>query len=391
MSAQRRIPFSPASAGLSALLLAGVASSASADILFNDFNSTTGLTLVGSTFTGAGFLQLTPNAGFEVGAAWFDTKQRVADGFETTFEIRMISGGADGMAFVIQNDSDMAIGLCGGSQGYSSGNSSCVNGTNADIAEALVVEFDTWPNGEYMDPDDNHVSVHMQQTADELVHHNNSLGSTNAIPTLNSGQVITVKIDYDGQMLSVFVNDLANPALVVPVDIKGSLNLDGGKAWVGFTGATGGAIQVHAVKSWSFTEVDQFLDASASTLSVMAGGTVDFTLSAGAQFAGLPYLLMGSILGTSPGLAIDATQTLPLNPGPYWIQTLTAPNVPPLVNSFGNLDAAGTAQASFVLPPNSDPALAGLTLDHAFVVIELLPTLLHVVHASDAVSFLLLP
>ena len=387
MSAQRRIPFSPASAGLSALLLAGVASSASADILFNDFNSTTGLTLVGSTFTGAGFLQLTPNAGFEVGAAWFDTKQRVADGFETTFEIRMISGGADGMAFVIQNDSDMAIGLCGGSQGYSSGNSSCVNGTNADIAEALVVEFDTWPNGEYMDPDDNHVSVHMQQTADELVHHNNSLGSTNAIPTLNSGQVITVKIDYDGQMLSVFVNDLANPALVVPVDIKGSLNLDGGKAWVGFTGATGGAIQVHAVKSWSFTEVDQFLDASASTLSVMAGGTVDFTLSAGAQFAGLPYLVAGTSSGTVPGLLVDGV-ALPLNNDSYTAFTLQGAGGPFLPGSAGVLDAGGGAAASLQLPPGLNPGLAGTVLHHAYAVFA--PTG-EVVLASNPVAVELVP
>ena len=58
---------------------------------------------------------------------------------------------------------------------------------------------------------------------------------------------------------------------------------------------------------------------------------------------------------------------------------------------FGTFDALGNSIASFTLPPGLPPSLNGLTLHHAFVVIELLPTLLHVVFASNAVALTLLP
>ena len=53
-----------------------------------------------------------------------------------------------------------------------------------------------------------------------------------------------------------------------------------------------------------------------------------------------------------------------------FLLTLRQPNVPPLGNSLGTLDGAGTATATFALPPGLDPSLAGITLHPAAIVLN---------------------
>ena len=43
--------------------------------------------------------------------------------------------------------------------------------------------------------------------------------------------------------------------LKVPINIEELLTLDSGKAYVGFTGATGQAYQEHKIVQWRFTSV----------------------------------------------------------------------------------------------------------------------------------------
>ena len=66
------------------------------------------------------------------GSAWYNTKQIVSDGFRTTFRYKFTGVGADGMAFVIQNDTaaTAALGSSGGDKGY------------AGISNSLAVEID---------------------------------------------------------------------------------------------------------------------------------------------------------------------------------------------------------------------------------------------------------
>lgn len=126
------------------------------------------------------------------------------------------------------------------------------------------------------------------------------------------------------------------------------------------------------------------------SVSIATGGTQLMELDAGDTYGGLPYLLLGSISGTTPGHPID-TFTLPLNVDSYLLFTLENANTPPLGSSFGTLGPNGTAGASFTIPQGLSASLAGTTAHHAYVVIELLPTLLHVVFASNAVPVTLIP
>lgn len=100
------------------------------------------------------------------------------------------------------------------------------------------------------------------------------------------------------------------------------------------------------------------------------GGEQQIDVSPGAAFAGQVYLVLGSFTGATPGIALGGGLTLPLNADPYLEYTLLHPNAAPLAASLGVLDAAGTGQARFTLPPNAPASLAGLLLRHAYAVID---------------------
>ncbi|MEM7200191.1 MAG: hypothetical protein AAF628_07990 [Planctomycetota bacterium] len=111
------------------------------------------------------------------------------------------------------------------------------------------------------------------------------------------------------------------------------------------------------------------LAAAVDTISLSAGGVQTFCLSAGAAAAGDTYFILGSVTGTAPGTAIGGV-TLPLNVDGYFNQTAAFPSVFPLGNSVGTLDAGGFAQGTFTWPPLLLPALVGLNLDHAYLVLS---------------------
>jgi hypothetical protein len=57
-----------------------------------------------------------------------------------------------------------------------------------------------------------------------------------------------------GVML-VYIDDFSRPALVAPINLKDILALPAdGKAFVGFTAATGSAYQNHDIMTWSFQD-----------------------------------------------------------------------------------------------------------------------------------------
>lgn len=132
------------------------------------------------------------------------------------------------------------------------------------------------------------------------------------------------------------------------------------------------------------------IDGTPDQLSVSAGGSQTIAIQPGTNFAGMFHLLLGTLSGTTPGVSIESN-VLPLNIDVYFLQTLTSPNAPPLAGSFGVLDGSGTASASFTLPPSGNPVLVGLTVNHAYVVLDLQPTLLSVPLASPALPLVLEP
>jgi glucose/arabinose dehydrogenase len=99
--------------------------------------------------------------------------------------------------------------------------------------------------------------VHSLGTAPNSIAESASLGSTVAVPSFANGATHVARILSQSNFLSIFVDDLQQPVLVVPVDLSTWLSLDQGRAWVGFTGATGGLAEVHDLLAWSYDETPQ--------------------------------------------------------------------------------------------------------------------------------------
>ena len=269
-------------------------------------------------------LRLTGSAARLSGAAWYPRKLNVREGFETRFTMRVAnpslvcsrmddvhthcrSRGADGLAFVVQNDDPLALGAGGMALGY------------GGLSDALAVEFDTFHNPENADPYENHVGVMARGRGwPALPDHALELGGSPAPVDLADGDVrvrivyrpgpprpedllsdalqmrahtamflsgdtagtsasraaqqqgrAELVLDQFGQpvaqrarrdweeglgLLSVYVNDLNRPLIVTPLNLGATLGLDSGRAWVGFTAATGAQMwQAHEITQWSFS------------------------------------------------------------------------------------------------------------------------------------------
>ena len=211
-----------------------------ADLDYPDFLDMTGLTMVGSTTQFGDRVRLTPASIGQVGAVYTTDQIVVGDGFDTTFiyEINPVAGGADGMVFILQNESPTSLYSNGGPLGYDS------------MTNCVVVEIDTYTNGNFNDPPGPHLSIHGRagapNSADELVA---GLAVDSTSP--NVGGLRTMRVSYAGGWLDVYLDDLTQPRMSVPINLVDHLGSD--SAWVGFIGSTGGISETHDVVSWYLT------------------------------------------------------------------------------------------------------------------------------------------
>jgi len=248
---------------------------------FVDFAVTKDLVLVRDAYRGNKTLRLTDAGRFQAGAAWFRVKQPVAPGFETTFTFRLtgqggLGGGADGLAFVVQNQGPKAIGGYGASAGFMR-NDIGAPADSPGIVSRLAVFFDTFANG--WDASDNYIAVCSNGPVADKRWPPRCQSHSQALPVrLKDGRPHVARITYDPPRLSIYLDALAEPVRVAAVDLAGIVGGDG-TAWVGFTAATGGSWENHDILNWKFRGGPR--PDTASTMS-----TVDSTIS----FAPFPCL-----------------------------------------------------------------------------------------------------
>ena len=233
------------------------------DFEYTEFTHISDLSLVGTAEHTGESIMLTRSGAYQAGAVWYRHRQHVSVPWVTTFTFRIDKPariGADGIVFIVQNQHPEVLGASGGNIGYGH-----IEGweeqhdwedpednEHGAIKNCVAVEFDMFYNQENGDPDGNQISVHTNGRRYNNQDHSYSLGETSDIPLMSDGAIHTARITYDGRELSVFLDDLETPALTVRCNLRRTLQLGFGQAWVGFAAATGGSFQDQEILSWEF-------------------------------------------------------------------------------------------------------------------------------------------
>ncbi|KAF2077993.1 hypothetical protein CYY_000717 [Polysphondylium violaceum] len=196
--------------------------------------------MVGSCGLAGHTIQLTPDRTDQVGAFWLSEPIDILSegGFVCTFKFRINKDGADGMAFVLQNDSLNALGIGGCGLGYQG------------IKNSIAIEFDTYRSSDHCrDPNDNHISIQSRGREENSAHHRFSLALGNPSRKLNDGQEHECYITYslEKKQISVWVDSqyvIQNHSIDIPnlIALK-----DSRLAYIGMTAATGGLKQSHTI------------------------------------------------------------------------------------------------------------------------------------------------
>ena len=238
--------------------------------------ATAQLQLVGDAKMRGDTIRLTRARNDLGGAVWRVEKQRLAGGFETAFDFQIsdpggLGDGADGFAFVIQNQGTRALGGFGGAGGFASGDG-IHSGGEPGIPYSLAVFFDTFQNGEGHDPSDNFLVVAVNGHPHEVKWPPARLALAKKLPfKLKDGKRHHARIVFDTPRLSVYLEDRSKPVLSAIVDLAPMLDANG-RAFVGFTASTGGGYANHDVLNWDFRP-----DVS-STISVVSSN-ITFALA----------------------------------------------------------------------------------------------------------------
>ncbi len=162
------------------------------------------------------------------------------------------------------------------------------------------------------------------------------------------------------------------------------LNGDGvGDLVIGAPALRPGAIAGGSAQAF---RAQQVLAVDATYLSVAAGGVQSLAIDAAPPCAGAQYIIYGSATGFSPGMILAGLH-IPLELDWYTVVTGMAANSAVMVNSLGALDGLGRAQSQYVVPANTSPALIGVELFHAAIILDVANGKLHTASIARPLRF----
>jgi len=193
------------------------------------------------------------------GSCYYAAPVSVSAGFETVFTFGVedkTCTGADGIAFIIHNDTRTTafLGEGGGQIGYGG-----TIGSGNGAFNALVIELDSYLNG--ADLSGNEVSVHTNGTAELSSDEAYSIGSAIPVSKMWLNPPHTCRIVYTPGTLEVYIDGLLTVTTAYDFTTGGTFINGGGPvggltlingtdAYVGFTSACGGCTETHDIYSW---------------------------------------------------------------------------------------------------------------------------------------------
>ncbi|MBK6623136.1 MAG: gliding motility-associated C-terminal domain-containing protein [Saprospirales bacterium] len=240
---------------------------------------------------------LTPNQLFSAGSIWSPAKIDLRESFQAIFKLHMgctDSGGADGIVFGFQPIST-SFGQAGGGLGFQS------------LAPSLGIEFDTWQNDNYGDPEYDHIAISRDGDLNHNSAFSNLAGPVSADPgdpNIEDCAFHRVRVDWDPgqQLLQVWWD--CKLRLSYSGDIVEDIFL--GDPWVywGFTAGTGAASNLQQVCLDYTTFFQQQPD-----VHICAGGRVQLEVSGSNYYKWSPAEGLDNPAIPNPVAAPSATTT----------------------------------------------------------------------------------
>lgn len=157
--------------------------------------------------------------------------------------------GADGMAFTLHTDPAGAKAL---------GHGGCELGYGG-IKNCLAIEIDTYRSQDRCDdPPTPHIAVLTRGADGNSAHHRHSIWCTQpgSLPDLDDGATYHLRVEIADADLRIFFTDAGLSDWVELTDqaIRLPSTLQTSPRYAGWTAATGGLHQAHAVKTWQLSE-----------------------------------------------------------------------------------------------------------------------------------------
>ena len=252
---------------------------------------------------------ITPAVNDQSGGVWYDNPIDFSNDFTIYYQSYFGSNdadGADGMALVIKQNSNPAIGDTGAFIGY------------GGIDQSLIVEFDTFQNNggadqgpeAFSDPTYDHIAIMKNGVADHASS-SNLAGPTQASDNsvnIEDGVDHEVKIEWisSSQTLKVYFD--CNLRLSITEDFKNTIFEGDSSVYFGFVGSTGGLNNIHRVcfNSVSFIENLVLED---ETICEGENIQIDASIPSGDSYLWSPEQGVSDINSASPILSPTETTT----------------------------------------------------------------------------------
>jgi hypothetical protein len=280
----------------------------------------------------AAVARLTDGGGGEAGTV-FTTSRVGVSNFTTTFTFRQHDGTApnmaDGLTFIIQSNSQTALGPPGGGLGYGPD----TPGGPGGIPNSIAVKFDLFSNqGEGTDS----TGLYIDGVSPTVP----AIDMTSSGVILQSQDVMQVTLTYDGTTLTETITDetlASHPSFTTSYTVDIPSIVGSNLAYVGFGGGTGGLTSVQDIQTWMY----QFTEAGPGHSG-----------SAGSQGLGSPPMTLATLRGETGTSSVSGALT-----DTALAVTLAAPFG---VNAAGNSPVStpeASSAANAVNPGYQSPAL----------------------------------
>ncbi len=206
----------------------------------------------------------------QYGAIWSNELIDLNESFEAQFQLYLgdkDGGGADGIAFTFQpvNNSG-TVGDLGGGIGFEG------------IVPSVGIEFDTWQNGIYNDPAQDHVAL-MQNG---ILNHTQALTSYTLLGNIEDDEWHDVRVTWDAGLNRLKVYWECTSIITYEGDLVANIFSDNPMVYWGFTSATGAANNEHKVRIDYISFISKLPDheiCDGETIPIGAANNPDFTYS----------------------------------------------------------------------------------------------------------------